>query len=137
MNELKQYLEAVKLRDSTTHYLIKRSLSGPPGDLCQIIKNEVSNLQIFLNQFSCRSWNEQPQHELKRNLEFGFHQEGKMGSRTEYVIRLYAEEKELRPVMSPGEIMLKLARHFNEEIKYAFIGRRITHRTVLPYPLFE
>ena len=50
-----------------------------------------------------------------------------MGSRSEYAIRLYAEAKELRPTISPGEIIQKLARHFNEEIKYAIIGRGISH----------
>ena len=127
MNQLKQYWEAVKPRDNDTHYLIERSLSGPPGDWWQIIKDEVSNLQTFLDKFSRRFWNEQAQHELKKKLEFGCHQGGKMGSRTEYAIRLYAEAKELRPVMSPSEIIQKLARHFNEEIKYAIIGRGITH----------
>ena len=32
MNQLKQYWEEVKPRDSDTHYLIKRSLTGPLGD---------------------------------------------------------------------------------------------------------
>ena len=50
-----------------------------------------------------------------------------MGSRTEYAIRLYAEAKELRPVMSPSIIIQKLARDFTEEIKYAIIGHGITH----------
>ena len=124
---MKQYWEAVKPKDSDTHYLIERSLTGPPGDWWQIIKDEVNNFQTFLNKFSRRFWNEKAQHELRRKLEFGCHQVGKMGSRSEYAIRLYAEAKELRPTISPGEIIQKLARHFNEEIKYAIIGRGISH----------
>ena len=50
-----------------------------------------------------------------------------MGSRTEYAIRLYAEAKELRLTISPSEIVQKLAKHFNKEIKYAIIGRGISH----------
>ena len=50
-----------------------------------------------------------------------------MGSRTEYAISLYAEAKELKPIMSPSEIIQKLARNYNEEIKYAIFGRRIRH----------
>ena len=49
-----------------------------------------------------------------------------MGSRTEYTIRIYAEAKELRPSLSSIEIIQKLSRHFNEEIKYAIIGRGIS-----------
>ena len=123
MNQIKQYWEAVKPRDSDTHYLIERSLTGPPGDWWQIIKDEVSNFQIFINKFLKRYWSEQTQHELRRKLEFGAHSEG---TRTEYAIRLYAEAKELRPAMSSNEIIQKLARHYNEEIKYAIVGRGIT-----------
>ena len=50
MNQLKQYWEAVKPRDSDTHYLIERSLGGLPGDWWQIVKEEVNNLQTFLKQ---------------------------------------------------------------------------------------
>ena len=70
MNQLNQYWEAVKPRDNDTHYLTERSLSEPPGVWWQIIKDEVSNLQTFLNKFSRRFWNEQAQHELRRKLEF-------------------------------------------------------------------
>ena len=54
MNQLNQYWEAVKPRDNDTHYLTERSLSEPPGVWWQIIKDEVSNLQTFLNKFSRR-----------------------------------------------------------------------------------
>ena len=50
-----------------------------------------------------------------------------MESRAEYAIRLNAEARELQPVMSPGGIIQKLARHCHEEIKYAIGGREITH----------
>ena len=106
INQLKQYWGAVNPRDRDTHYLIERSLT-------------------FLNKFLRRYWNEQAQHELRRRMEYGSHQEGKIGSRAEYAIRLYAEAKELRPIMSSKEIIQKLARHYNEEIKYAIIGRGI------------
>ena len=52
---------------------------------------------------------------LRRKLEFGAHYGG---TRTEYAICLYAGAKELRPTMSSSEIVQKLARHYNEEIKY-------------------
>ena len=32
----------------------------------------------------------------------------------------------MRPSMSSNEIIQKLARHYNEEIKYAIVGRGIT-----------
>ena len=91
-------------------------MARPPGDWWQIIKDEVSCFQTFLNKFLRRYWNEQAQHELRRKLEFGTHSVGREGSRAEYAIRLYAEAKELRPSMSSNEIIQKLARHYNEEI---------------------
>ena len=45
INEIKQYWEAVEPRENETHYLIERSLRGPPGDWWQIVKSEVRNLQ--------------------------------------------------------------------------------------------
>ena len=127
MNQLKQYWQAVKPRDYDTHYSIEKSLSGPPGDWRQIIKDEFNNIQTFLDKFSRRYWNEQAQHGIRRKLEFGAHRGGKTGLRAEYAIRLYAKAKELRPSMSPREIIQKLARHYNEEIKYAIVGRGIMH----------
>ena len=65
INQLKQYWEAVKPRDSDTHYL----------------NEEVSCFQTFLNKFLRRYWNEQAQHELRRKLEFGTLSGGRKGSR--------------------------------------------------------
>ena len=127
MNQLKQYWEAVKPRDTDIHYLIERSLAGPPGDWWQIIKVDVNNFQTFLDKFLKIYWDEQAQHELRQKLEFGSHIRDRIGSRTEYAIRIYAEANELRPTMSYGEIIQKLARHYNEEIKYPIIGRGIIH----------
>ena len=42
INQLKQYWEGVKPRDTDIHYLIERSLAGPPGDWWQIIKDDVT-----------------------------------------------------------------------------------------------
>ena len=126
INELKQYWEAVEPRENETHYLIERSLRGPPGDWWQIVKSEVRNLQTFLQKFTQRYWNEQNQHEIRRKLEFGHHCPEKNTSRAEYAIRLCAEAIELNPPMTSIEIIQKLARHFNEEIKYAVIGRGIS-----------
>ena len=81
---------------------------------------------MFLNKFLRRYWYQQAQHELRRELEFGTHSGGRGGSRTEYAIHLYGEAKELRPSMSHSEIIQKLVRHYNEEIKYAIVGRGIT-----------
>ena len=126
-NQLKPYWEAVEPKDHDTHYLIERSLTGPPGDWWQIVKEDVSNFQMFLSKFSQIYWNEQAQHELRRRLKFGCHQCRKTITRAEYAIRLYAEVRELRPSLSSIEMIQKLARHFNEEIKHAIIGRGISH----------
>ena len=77
MNQFKQYWEALRLKNSDTHYLIERSLTGPPGDWWKFMKDEVNNFVTFLNRFSRRFWNEQAQHELRRELEYGCHHVGK------------------------------------------------------------
>ena len=59
MNQLKQYWEAVEPKDSDTHYLIEKSLTGPPGDWWKIVKEDVSNFQMFLSKFSRRYWDKQ------------------------------------------------------------------------------
>ena len=84
------------------------------------------HLQTFLNKSPRRFWNNQAQHEFRR-LKFGYHQGGKLESRAEYAIRLYAEARELQPAMSLGEIIQKLAQDYHEEIKYAKVGRGISH----------
>ena len=126
INELKKYWEAVEPRENETHYLIERSLRGPPGDWQQIVKNEVRNLQTFLKKFTQRYWSEQVQHEIRRKLEFGHHKAEKVTSKAQYAISLYAEAIELNPSLTAVEIIQKLSIHFNEEVKYAIIGRGIT-----------
>ena len=74
--------------DTSSHYLIERSLAGPPGDWCQIIKDDVNNFQTFLDKFLKRYWNEQAQHELRRKLELGSHTGDRTRSRTESAIRM-------------------------------------------------
>ena len=106
--------------------MIERSLRGPPGDWWKIVENEVRNLQTFLKKFTQRYWSEQVQHEIRRKLEFGHHKPKKVTPRDEYAINLYAEVIELNPSLTAVEIIQKLARHFNEEIKYPIIGRGIT-----------
>ena len=91
MHQMKQYWEAVEPKESDTDYLIERSLTGPPGDWWQIVKEDVGNFRTFLSKFSRRYWNEQARHELRRRLEFGRYQQGKMNLRAEYAIKLYAE----------------------------------------------
>ena len=81
---------------------------------------------MFFQKFTERYWNEKDQHEIRRKLEFGNHQSERNASRAEYAISLYAEAIELSPPMTPIEIIQKLARHFNEEVKYAIIGRGIS-----------
>ena len=117
INELKQYWESVEPRENETHYLIERSLRGPPGDWWKIVKNEVQNLQTFFQKFTHRYWGEKVQHKIRRKLEFGHHRPERNTSRADYSISLYVEAIELNPPITAIAIIKKLARHFNEEVK--------------------
>ena len=86
----------------------------------------MRDLQMFFQKFTLRYRNENVQHEIRRKLEFGHHHPERNTSRAECAISLYAEAIELSPPMTAIEIIQKLARHFNEEVKYAIIGRGIS-----------
>ena len=95
----------------------------------------MANCQKRGTKFTQRYWDEKVQHEIRRKLKFGHHQPERNTSRAEYAISLYAEAIELNPPMTAIEIIQKLSRHFNEEVKYAIIGRGISRVEELIDPL--
>lgn len=125
MRQIKQYWEVVRPRNCDMEYLIEKSLSGTPYDWWLVVKGEVTCLNSFLQKFQQRYWGEKVQHEIKKKLEFGTFKCNQDHSRAEYAIKVFATVNELTPPLEPREVITKLARHFNDEIKYAIIGRGI------------
>lgn len=72
-----------------------------------------------------RYWNENTQHEVKRKLEFGHYNPTPELSMTNYALKLFRDAMNLFHPLSDYEIIRKLCRHFNEEIRTAILGKRI------------
>lgn len=125
LNALKKYCEAVKPTQEEMQYLLDKSLQGGPGNWWQVVKDEINHFSTFYQKFKERYWNEQTQHEVRKQLEFGYHKFEKGETRAEYATKLFAMAKELTPPPSTRDIVRKLSRHFHDEIKYAIIGRNI------------
>lgn len=117
----------VRSRPCDVEYLIEKSLSGPPSDWSLIIKNLVTVLESFAEKFQQRYWNEHTQHEIRKKLEFGYFQITKDKSRAEYATKTFANVNELTPALEPREVIRKLTRYFGDEIKYAIVGKGISH----------
>ena len=123
LNQIRQYWEAVQPLDNKPHYLLEHSLSAPAENLWQVVKVEVNSFQTFERKFLKRYWGEQAQCEIRRKPEKTHHARN--------ATSVYVEAKELYPLPSDREVIQKLARHFNEEIKYAIIGAQVMPRNSL------
>lgn len=125
LNELRDYWSAVNPSQEETAYLIGSCLRGIPKDWWDLVKEDGDNFDSFCVKFKERYWNENTQHEVKRKLEFGHYNPTPESSMTNYAVKMFRDAKNLTYPLSDHEIIRKLSRHFNEEIRTAILGRKI------------
>lgn len=115
----------MKPNQEETPYILGSCLRGPPKDWWDLVKEDNDTLESFCNKFKSRFWNENTQHEVKCKLEFGHFASSGETSMTNYALKSFRDAKGLTPPLSDPEIIRKLSRHFNEEIRTAILGRQL------------
>ena len=126
LEELKNFWEAVRPSPNQFAFVIGSCLRGTAKDWWDLTKETDDDLHTFCDKFRERYWGESVQHEAKARLEFGFYQVGPDINMTTYALQAFREAKSLTPPLDDKEIIRKLARHFNEDIRGVIIGRSIS-----------
>ena len=126
LEELKDFWTAVRPTRGQTAFIISSCLQGTPRDWWDLVKEEGDDFPQFITKFKRRYWGEETQHSVKTKLEFGSYQAGREGTMTAYAIKMFREARGLAPAPTVQEIIQKLARHFNEEIRSTILSRRIS-----------
>lgn len=106
-------------------FILSSCLKGTPKDWWDLVKQENNTIESFCEKFKDRYWNENVQYETKRKLEFGHYVPSAETSMSTYAIKIFRDAKGLNPPLRDAEIIQKLSRHFNEEIRVAILGRHI------------
>jgi hypothetical protein len=120
-------MEAVgnNFTDSEKINWVARLLQGSAREWYSVIRDQVSSYAEFMERFEARYWNEQVQRRVRQKLEFGRYHPTRL-TKEQYVIRLLAESKHLRPELTEMDVINKLAHHFEHDIKVALITRGIS-----------
>jgi hypothetical protein len=103
---------------------VTRLLRGSARDWYSIVQDQTKTYSSFVERFEARYWSEQVQRRVRHKLEFGRYHPTRL-TKEQYVIRLLAECKHLRPEISEPDLINKIAHHFDYNIKVAIITRGI------------
>lgn len=126
IKELKEFWRMMKPSNEQTAFVINSCLKGPAKDWWDLVKEREDGIDQFCDKFKRRYWGEITQHSIRTKLEFGQHQGSEDNSMVNYALNLFREAKDLEPPMSSVEIIRKLSRHFNEDIRIAILSRPIS-----------
>lgn len=112
------------LNDTERVEWIARRLEHTAAKWYTIIRENVTSYADFKNKFEQRYWNDHIQRKIRNQLEFDKYENNKKGkSKEEYVIDIVARAKHLTPKLSEGELVNKLAYHFDRDINVAVMTR--------------
>lgn len=84
-----------------------------------IIRDNLTTFAQFCATFENRYWNVHTQRQIQDKSEYGHYPVGRGLTMEEYTIQLVEQMKHLQPPFSENELVLKLAYHFNREIRLA------------------
>lgn len=125
LSELRDFWTAVNPEREEAAFMLGSCLKGPPKDWWDLVKENGDDLDSFCVKFKERLWSENAQYEVKRRLEFGDYNPSTDINMSNYTIKVFRDSRNLTPPLSDSEIIRKMSRHFNEEIRIAILGRKI------------
>ena len=125
LRALINYLTAVSATTENFKYIIEQALRGSAYEWWENIEESIVNIRGFREKFTAKYWSEGVQNKIRRELEFGFYKGEGHQTRSEYVISLYNDVKQLSDLPATHLIIDKLSRHFDAVIQQTIITRRI------------
>lgn len=82
-----------------------------------IVRDNLTTYEQFKESFEGRYWNIHTQRQVRDQLEYGKYQHNGRFTLEEKVIQIVERSKHLRPTFTQHELVLKLAHHFQRDIR--------------------
>ena len=125
LKDFERYITAIDINTNDFNYVIYACLEGIAREWWELVSQNDENINTFREKFIKKYWNENVCFQISSELQFGRHIPNSNLSRVEYAIKMINNAKDLIPPSSENEIVSRLSRHFNDDIRTAIIIRNI------------
>ena len=125
LKDFERYINAIDLSTNDLNYVVYACLEGIATEWWELVSQNEENVNTFWEKFIKKYWNENVCFQISSELQFGRFIPNDNLSRDEYAIKMINNAKDLIPPPSDNEIVSKLSRHFNDDIRTAIIIRNV------------
>ena len=125
LKDFERYISAIDISTNDFNYIIYACLEGIAREWWELVSQNDENVVSFRDKFIKKFWNENVCFQISSELQFGRYIPNNNLSRAEYAIKMINNAKDLIPPPSENEIVSKLSRHFNDDIRTAIIIRNV------------
>ena len=125
VKDFERYINATDINSNNLNYVIFACLEGIAREWWELVSSEQENIISFREKFIKKYWNENICFQISCEWHFGQYIPNSNLSRVEYAIKMINNAKDLIPPPSEAEIVAKLSRHYNDDIRTAMIIRNI------------
>lgn len=128
IEQLDSYIKTYKITEwESIRGILDNNFNEVPrvGDWWLFIVESINNYEQFKEKFQNKFWNENIQFKVREELRFNKFSTGGPLSLSEYFIKKYNIAKYLTPKFTDKEILNFLIRHYDDNIKTAYVMRNI------------
>ena len=125
LKDFEHYISAIDISTNDFNYIIYACLEGIAREWWELVSQNDENINPFGEKFIKKYWNENVCFQISSELQFGKYIPYSIRSRAEYAIKTINNAKDLIPPPSEAEIVTKLSRHYNDDIRTAMIIRNL------------
>lgn len=116
LSELQNYVEVTKITDEQLIPILQQCLIKKASNWFYTVDHMITCFEDFEYLFKERYWNEPIKSALRTKFEVGKYDANSKKSRVEYAESLLSTTKELNLQLEDSDIMIKISRHFEDEI---------------------
>uniref|UniRef100_A0ABD2XQ79 Retrotransposon gag domain-containing protein n=1 Tax=Trichogramma kaykai TaxID=54128 RepID=A0ABD2XQ79_9HYME len=128
---LQRYVIAVNSEYEHVICVIAASLEGNASTWYDTVESRINSFADFEREFKNRYWNESVQAKWGRKVEYGKYDISNKWSRVEYASYIWGFAKELDINYTEPQLVVKLASHFDWDIKYTVRTQEIKSQAKL------
>ena len=125
LKDFERYISATDINTDDFNYVVFACLEGIAREWWELVSSEQENIISFREKFTKKYWNENICFQISSELQFGKYIPNSNLTRVEYAIKTINNAKDLIPPPSEAEIVAKLSRHYNDDVRTAMIMRNI------------
>ena len=125
LRDFERYISAIDISTNDFNYITYACLEGIAREWWELVSQNDENVNTFREKFIKKYWNENVCFQISSELQFGRFIPNNNLSRAEYAIKMINNAKDLIPPPSENEIVSKLSRHYNDDVRTAIIIRNV------------